>query len=158
MPDGAEASARQIPLDLLSRGVDQHFLAALRDIVGPLVSRVDAIAEDVSHLKLELRHRRRNLRGATKRRHLVDIRAMGGRCLCCASAEVLDAGGQRSPFAEFDHFYASSHPDPEHTWLICKTCHGDFTSGRVPRDQREAEFRAYQNKRRRLDGQDGQLL
>jgi hypothetical protein len=75
-----------------------------------------------------------------------------------ASAEVLDAAGQRSPFAEFDHFYASSHPDPEHTWLICKPCHTGLTTGRVSRDQREAEFRAYQSKRRRLAGQDAPLL
>jgi hypothetical protein len=111
----------------------------------------------VAHLKQELRYRRRNLRGATKRRHLIDIKAMGGRCPCCAAADVLDAAGHRSPFAEYDHFYASSHPDPEHTWLICKPCHTGLTTGRVPRDQREAEFRAYQSKRRRL-GPDTRLL
>jgi hypothetical protein len=81
-----------------------------------------------------------------------------GRCPCCASAEVLDTAGQRAPFAEYDHFYASSHPDPEDTWSICRTCHSDLTTGRVPRDQREAEFRAYQSKRRRLAGQDARLF
>jgi hypothetical protein len=118
---------RADPADL--HGVDQRFLAAIREIVSPLAawfsdqyraldrvaSRIDTIAEDVAHLKQEMRYRRRNLRGATNRRQLVDIRAMGGRCPCCASAEVLDAAGQRSPFAEYDQFYASSHPDPEHT-------------------------------------------
>jgi len=74
-----------------------------------------------------------------------------------AAADVLDAAGQRSPFAEYDHFYASSHPDPEHTWLICKPCHTGLTTGGVPRDQREAEFRAYQSKRRRL-GRDTRRL
>ena len=66
--------------------------------------------------------------------------------------------GQRSPEAEFDHFYASSSPDAEHTWLICKRCHAGLTTGRVPRDQREAEFRAYQSKRRRLEAAAGRLL
>jgi hypothetical protein len=170
MPPNGQSTPHQVPLDL-HPSADQRFLAAIREIVSPLAtrfegqdkaldrvaSRVDAIAQDVAHLRMELRYRRRNLRGATKRRHLIDIRAMGGRCPCCASAEVLDAAGQRSPFAEYDHFYASSHPDPEHTWLICKACHTGLTTGRVPRDQREAEFRAYQSKRRRL-GRDGRLL
>jgi hypothetical protein len=90
----------QIPLDLL-HGTDQRFLAAALDRVA---SRIDPIAQDVAHLKQELRYRRRNLRGATKRRHLIDIAAMGGRCPCCAAADVLDAAGHRSPFAEYDHF------------------------------------------------------
>jgi hypothetical protein len=145
-PDGGNP-ARQVPLDL-NYSSDQRFLAAIREIVSPLATRfegqdraldrvashVETIAQDVAHLRMELRYRRRNLRGATKRRHLIDIRAMGGRCPCCGSAEVLDADGQRSPVAEFDHFYASSHPDPEHTWLICVACHSGFTTGRVPRD------------------------
>ncbi len=162
-PDGDKVTAAQIPLDLSGIAGDNRFLAALHgltarfDHLDRAVSRIEIIAQDVAHLHMELRYRRRNLRGATKRRHLIDIRAMGGRCPCCASADVLDAAGQRSPFAEYDHFYASSHPDPEHTWLICKTCHIGLTTGRVPRDQREAEFRAYQSKRRRL-GADGRLL
>jgi hypothetical protein len=83
---------------------------------------------------------------------------MGGKCPCCGSADVLDASGQRSGEAEYDHFYASSAPDVEHTWLICKPCHLGLTTGRVPRDQREAEFRAYQSKRRRLAMVAGRLL
>jgi hypothetical protein len=73
--------AGQILLDL--HGIDQRFLAAIREIVTPLASRfegqdraldrvasrMEAIAEDVAHLKQEMRYRRRNLRGATKRRH-----------------------------------------------------------------------------------------
>jgi hypothetical protein len=50
------------------------------------------------------------------------------------------------------------HPDAEHTWLICRPCHLDLTTGRVPRGQREAEFKAYQSKRRRLAGQNSNLL
>ncbi len=109
MPPDGDKAATQIPLDLLY-SADQRFLAAVREIVSPLaarfagqdrvldrvVSRMDTIAQDVAHLKQELRFRRRDLRGATKRRHLVDIAAMGGRCPCCASADVLDVAGQRS--------------------------------------------------------------
>jgi hypothetical protein len=133
-------------------------LAARFERLDRVASRVETIAKDVAHLKQELRYRRRNLRGLTKRQHLADIKAMGSRCPCCSSADVLDAGGQRSPDAEYDHFYASSFPGPEHTWLICKGCHLAFTTGRVPRDQREAEFRAYQSKRRRLAENADRLL
>jgi hypothetical protein len=73
-------------------------------------------------------------------------------------ADVVTADAARTPFAEFDHFYASSHPNGAHTWLICKPCHTGLTAGRVPREQREAEFRAYQNKRRRLPGRQQTLF
>jgi H+/gluconate symporter-like permease len=42
---------------------------------------------------------------------------MGGKCPRCGSADVLDGSGQRATDAEFDHFHASSEPDPEYTWL-----------------------------------------
>jgi hypothetical protein len=122
-----------------------------------VASRIEVIAEAVAHLKHELRHRRRNLRGATKRRHIADIRLLGGKCLCCGSVDVLDDIGHRLADAEFDHYYTSSHPDAEHTWFICRPCHLGLTTGRVPRDRGEAEFRAYQGKRRRL-GRDTRLL
>ena len=47
---------------------------------------------------------------------------------------MLDASGQRSAEAEYDHFYASSAPDVEHTWLICKPCHLGLTTGRGKND------------------------
>jgi hypothetical protein len=102
--------------------------------------------------------RRRALSEATRRDHLEDTRALGGRCPCCNLAEVVTADAARAPFAEFDHFYANSHPGGAHTWLICKPCHTELTTGRVPREQREAEFRAYQNKRRRLPGRQQTLF
>nr|WP_305123473.1 Rha family transcriptional regulator [Roseomonas sp. GC11] len=151
---------------LKAQGPDDRFLAAVREIVAPLAvrfvgqdqaidrvaARVDVIAEDVAYLKHMAHARRRVLNEATKRGHVEDTRRMGGRCPCCNMAEVVSADGMRSPFAEFDHFYANSQPNGAHTWLICKPCHTDLTSGRVPREQREAEFRAYQGHRRRLPG------
>jgi hypothetical protein len=102
-PDGGNP-AHQVPLDL-HYSAGQRFLAAIREIVTPLAarfegqdhvldrvaSRAETIAQDVAHLRMELGYRRRNLRGATRRRHLIDIRAMGSGCPCCGSAGVLDA-------------------------------------------------------------------
>lgn len=150
---------------LKSSGSDERFLAAVREIVAPLgvrfsqqdvaigriEHRVDTLSEDMAHVKHALLHRRRNLTAETKRVHVEAIKSFGGRCPCCGEAEVVQ-GDQRSVFAEFDHFYANSQPSAEHTWLICRPCHTALSTGRVSRDQREAEFRAYQNKRRRLPG------
>lgn len=157
---------------LRAQAPEDRFLAAIREIVAPLAvrftgqdqainhvaSRVDAIAEDVAYLKHVAHHRRRVIGEATKREHLEDTLVLGGRCACCNIAEVVTVDGIRSAFAEFDHFYASSQPNGVHTWLICKPCHADLTAGRVPREQREAEFRAYQNKRRRLPGRQQTLF
>jgi hypothetical protein len=162
--DQPETPAGQIEFDLSGARIDQRFLAVMQEVAARferldrVASRIETIAEDVAHLKQELRYRRRDLRGATKRQHVADIRLMGGKCPCCGAADVLDADGQRSPEAEFDHYYSSSHPDAEHTWLICRPCHLGLTTGRVPRDQREAEFRAYQSKRRRLASAAGRLV
>lgn len=153
-------------------GSDDRFLAAVREIVAPLAvrfdgqdvalarveTRVDALAEDMAYVKTALRGRRRDLSAETKREHVADLRLLGGRCPCCDQAMVLTPDGDRSSFADFDHFYANSYPDGSHTWLICKPCHGGLTSGRVARDQREAEFRAYQSKRRRLPGRQPKLF
>jgi hypothetical protein len=86
------------------------------------------------------------------------VNALGGRCPCCGSAEVVDQQGRKAVGAEFDHFYAASKPDVEHTWLIYRPCHGCLTTGRIARDEREAEFRAYQSKRRRLVPRPARLL
>ena len=157
---------------LKAQSPDDRFLAAVREIVAPLAvrheghdtaigrvaARVDVIAEDVAYLKHVAHARRRDLSQATKNGHIEDTKVLGSRCPCCNLAEVVTVDGTRSPFAEFDHFYANSHPDGAHTWLICKPCHTDLTAGRVPREQREAEFRAYQSKRRRLPGRQQTLF
>jgi hypothetical protein len=141
---------------------DQRVLAAMvrqTARVGRLdgvASRIEVIAEDVTHVKQALHYRRRNLRGATKRRHIADIQLMG-KCPCSGSVDVLDGIGHRLADAEFDHFDASSHPDAEHTWLNCRPFPLGLTTRRVPRDRRQAEFPAYQSKRRGL-GRDTRLL
>jgi hypothetical protein len=161
MPPDKNNAAGQFPLDLSGYPGDNRFLAALDDLSARFdraFLRIETMAEDITHLKRELRYRRRNLSAATKRRHIADIQALGSRCPCCSIEAVLDADGNRLQGSEYDHFFSSSYPGPEHTWLICKGCHAGFTFGRIARDQREAEFRAYQSKRRRLGGIDGVLL
>jgi len=140
----------------------------VREIVAPLAVRFDgtdraierverrqdALAEDLAFVKQSLAARRRNISDAVKAQHVRDSRDLGGGCPCCRRAEVavVDMNGVKSPFADFDHFYANSMPDVNHTWLICKPCHSDLTTGRVPRDHRDSVFRAYQDQRRRLPG------
>lgn len=120
-------------------------------------SRLDTAVSDISFLKCALFRGRRNLIEATKRQHVEDTGDLGGRCPCCGTANVVE-NGTKSLFADFDHFYQSSHPNPEHTWLICRPCHSDLTTGRVPRDQRRSEFDAYQARRRRLPGRQPRLI
>lgn len=148
-----------------------QFIQAVREIVAPLAvrfdgqdraierveARVDSIAEDMASVKAKLFNGRRNLSAATKREHVDAIREMGGRCPCCLKGVVV-VDNAASRFAQFDHFYANSQPNAEHTWLICTPCHNELSSGKVPRDQREAEFRAYQNQRRRLPGRQARLF
>ena len=110
------------------------------------------MAKDMTHLKRELRYRRWNLSAPVKRRHIADIQALGSRCLCCSIEAVLDADGNRLQGSDFDHFFSSSYLGPDHTWLTCKICHAGFTFGHIARDQREAEFRAYQSKQRWVGG------
>src|ERR1700733_4667468 len=95
--DQSETPAGQNELDLTGSGVDHRFLAVMQEMAARferldrVASRIETIAEDVAHLKKELRYRRRDLRGATKRQHVADIRLMGGKCPCCGAADVLDA-------------------------------------------------------------------
>jgi hypothetical protein len=104
-------------------------------------SHLEAVSERIASIEIALRNQRRNLSDVTKREHLPDIRLLGGHCPCCGAADVVTDEGTRCAFAEFDHFYANSLPTPDHTWLICKRRHTELTTGRVPRDRREAEVR-----------------
>ena len=149
----------------------RDLIQSIREIVAPLAirfdgqdvaierveARVDAIAEDVGSIKLRLFDSRKRISPTVRAEHVDAIKRLGGRCPSCGLAEVI-MNGEKSPFAEFDHFYQNSRADADHTWLICKPCHTDLTNGRVTRDQREAAFRAYQDKRRRLPGRQTKLL
>jgi hypothetical protein len=133
---------------------DDRFLSAILRVS----QQVEAVARDVAVLKQEIHRQRRAIQDGVKRQHIAAVTNLGGRCPCCGSAEVVDQQGRKSAGAEFDHFYAASKPDVEHTWLICRPCHGSLTTGRIARDEREAEFRAYQNRRRRMVSRPVRLL
>jgi len=114
-----------------------------------LVQRVAGVEAEV---RLLSRSKRRNLTIATKDAHVLAIRKMGKRCPCCGTNDVLNTDGERLLGAEFDHFYSSSKADVDATWLICAPCHRELSANHVTRDQREPEFKAYQNMRRRMTG------
>lgn len=107
--------------------------------------------QSIHEIWQEIRGRRRRISDKTKALLVWQLHCLGGRCPCCARQTVVEQQ-RRVNNAEFDHFMASSLPDENHVWLICKTCHDDLTTGRVARDQRLAEFNAFQNQRRRTPG------
>jgi prophage antirepressor-like protein len=142
-----------------------QFIEAIREIVRPLAGRFDG--QDVAIERLETRvvtiderlgriefhvrqGGRRRLSDADKADHIDANRQLGGRCACCGVAPVVDENGSRSPFADFDHYYTNTDPRAASTWLICKPCHNQLTTGKMPRHEAEAQFRAYQEKRLRL--------
>jgi Rha family phage regulatory protein len=146
-------------------------ISAVREIVAPLAVRFDgqdqaieqvktevrSVAGDVAWIKHKLTNKRNLPTRGTLAEHEDSVKLLGGKCPCCGIADVI-VDGKRSQFADCDHFYQNSLPNVEHTWIICRPCHNDLTHGRVSRDQREAEFRAYQNKRRRLPGRQAKLF
>ena len=104
-----------------------HLIQAVREIVAPLAirfdghdraferveRRVDGLSEDVAAIKFKLLNGRRNLSASTKREHENAIRLLGDRCPCCGENAVVNERGI-SKFAQYDHFYANSHPNAEH--------------------------------------------
>jgi hypothetical protein len=120
--------------------------------INRIESRLAGMSEDVATIKARLDSKRKYLTTETKRQHIATVTAFGGQCPCCSRADV-KVDGAVSTFAEFDHFYQNSLANVAATWLICKPCHSDLTTGRVDRHDREPDFRAYQEKRRRLPGQ-----
>lgn len=119
--------------------------------------RQDSMAEDLAAVKARILNGRKKLKEATKVEHIDAVARMGGYCPCCRTSVVV-INGEKSSFSDFDHFYQNSRPDVDYTWLICKPCHNDLTYDRIPRHQREAEFRAYQQQRGRLPGRQAKLF
>ena len=58
---------------------------------------------------------------------------------------MLDATGQPSSGAEFDHFFHHDLNQPEYSWLVCRDCHAELThGGYFTRFARMPEFRAFE--------------
>lgn len=125
---------------------------ALRSDVETIRTDIGQLKTDVHYLKACTKPPRRSITETTRSIHVAAIAAMGGYCPCCGTSMVVAPDGRKMPFSEFDHFYQNSKPDAEHSWLICSPCHRLLTTGNVQRSSREAEFRAYQQKRLRLPG------
>jgi Rha family phage regulatory protein len=160
--------------DARSRGVTTHqeFMEAIREIVRPLSvrfdgqdiaierleTRVDGMASDVAFIKFQVCKGRRRIPESVKREHVDANNLLGKRCQCCGLATVIDENGNKSLFAEFDHFYTNNNPSVDATWLICKPDHNKLTTGVLARHQVETQFRSYQEKRRRLPGRTPHLF
>lgn len=127
------------------------------EAIGRVENRMDALVEDVSFIKKFISGGRRNLSENTKREHVDAITQLGGRCPCCSRSTVVDEG-QKSKFAQFDHFYQNSNPNPDQTWLICTPCHGLLTRGHLARTEADAMFRSYQTMRKSLPGRQRSLF
>lgn len=125
-------------------------VGVVRDKVGMLAKVQSEQAEQIRALRLSVEHRRRRVSDSSKHEHIDSVAQMGGRCPCCFTATIVIDG--RAMGAEFDHFYAASQPDVEHTWLICRSCHSSLTRGIAQRTEREPMFKAYHSARRRLPG------
>lgn len=125
---------------------------ALRSDVEIIRTDIGQLKTDVHYLKTCTKPPRRSITETTRSIHVAALAVMGGYCPCCGTSMVVGPDGRKMPFSEFDHFYQNSKPDAEHSWLICTPCHRALTTGNVQRSAREAEFRAYQQKRLRLPG------
>lgn len=81
----------------------------------------------------------------------------GGLCPCCATNEVVDRTGKRSPLAEFDHWFDNPAKSlPHQMWIICAPCHSGFTRGALDRQDYMIHWHMFQQRRR--DFQHGRQL
>jgi hypothetical protein len=110
-------------------------------------ARLDALQADVRDLRSDLDRLRDQVTGANGRRQLsAETKALhrhvlalqGWACPCCRRARPPPEG------FEFDHFFANSQANFEHTWPLCKKCHADLTYNRRARCDVLSDFEAYQ--------------
>jgi Rha family phage regulatory protein len=101
---------------------------------------VHEVKADVIDIKTRLtvlesqRSARKEVKTATKARHLEVMRSRGNRCPMCDRVAVR---------IETDHFWQNQIADFEHTWPLCHECHADLTHQRVKRDDVTDLFTAY---------------
>lgn len=122
-------------------------LADVREDVAGLKGAVRSLEHTVSRIS----PKRRQIGAKVRAGHVHATYQLGGRCPCCGLVDLTDDGGAKLS-GEFDHFYAASFPNDDHTWLICTDCHRALTTGALSRADAESRFRAYQDKRRVLPG------
>lgn len=119
--------------------------------------RLNEHQRQIKGLYEAVNRRRRAISQGNKFIIIRDTGLLGGSCPCCGTVLIV-ADGKIVSSAEFDHFYANSAPDADHVWLICRDCHAELTRHVTARDERNAEFQAFQSKRRRLPGAQLRLI
>lgn len=124
---------------------------------GKVEHRLDEHQRQIKGLYDAVNRRRRTVSQGNKFILIRDTGLLGGYCPCCGTVLIV-ADGKIVNSAEFDHFYANSAPDADHVWLICRGCHAELTRHVTARDERNAEFQAFQSKRRRLPGAQLRLI
>jgi Rha family phage regulatory protein len=123
-------------------------------------TKVDSINHKVSSIEMQIQNqnKRKNIKDSVKSLIAKHISMLGGKCPCCGFNQVTDIKGMPIKGCEYDHFYQNSLPGVEYVWLICGNCHKELTHGKVARGDRQIEFNAFQNKRKRLPDSQTSLL
>jgi hypothetical protein len=156
----SEPRAFEVAIERLATFMQSGFEMYGREL-GEVKQDVRAIHHRMTGVEMRVeeiaRRGRRRIKDSVKGEITRHTGLLGGRCPCCGVRTVV-ADGRPAPHAEFDHFYANSAADAEHVWLICVECHADLTRHVAKRDERNAEFQAFQSKRRRLPGAQMQLI
>jgi len=120
-------------------------------------TRQNAQAEDIATIKQKLEARRKKPSAETIQDHIDAVQQIsGGRCPVYPEITIVE-NGERLPFSDLDHFFASHLPTVDYTWLISRKAHNDITYGRLSREMATTLFNAYQMKRRRLPGRQPNL-
>jgi Rha family phage regulatory protein len=94
-------------------------------------------------------HARANLPTRVQQEHIEEVTRQGCTCPMCRKKIIVSAfqiikNTAGRAMAEFDHFYHVGKATLTSTWLICDEDHSDLTTGKIPRHEAEAHFRAYQ--------------
>lgn len=122
--------------------------------IGTVETKVDGLKSEVSNLGLEVKllaaNKRKNIKDSVKALIAKHTLMLGGKCPCCGIKDVINSEGMIIKGSEFDHFYQNSLPGHDYVWLICGGCHKELTHGKIIRGDRQSEFNAFQNKRKRL--------
>lgn len=110
-------------------------------------TKVDNLSHELTDIKSCLPLQRRGLSKKTVAEHIKCIfDDYNGKCPCCMEAQVIDHNRRRLPECTEDHFHNRHENARDRTWLICRRCNSDRSSGRSDHMQVQAYFHAYQER------------
>ncbi len=136
----------------------EDLVQKMHDLMKGIDHKTDTISDHVSALRSEVKAKRREFSPEAKREIIWATRMLGHRCPCCGTVAVVDPSGDKSPGAEFDHFFSNQYANPDSGWLVCGDCHHRLTYNAALRHDVTPEFKAFQNRRKRLGPSQGNLL